>query len=1151
MASATAPPRIELNLEGMTSAYELQDSIMRTHDLGYSNNNGAAVESRQDWTEKCAATLKAGEDNQLRDGVYGSTACKFPEARGYDHQDQDVDVTTRVFLVDEEGVAVNRAVKGEADVDFSKRSTYLFKYDATDSAGNHAEQVVFALILDDTAAPEFEDTCARALTVEAASDWSLCELKAGDNVNNNIDGTWQQDVTTRIRYKIDFLETTVTNDVVTMLGEADHYSTIAQDYDAARQFFHPHGYQSEAIYSCTDGNYDYNTADWTADTPTANCGPTKLGKFLVTATVNDDAGIYGHNAVNNVATTHIAIVVADSRPPVIQLEGHSPVYHECVKDTMFSTTEQKDTYGYKDAGAKALDMLDTWARKQTDQDYQAGCIDCYRAIDGDLPTPAKCGGTATYCKDCGDDCDQSWVYNYDHDKHDGARMNNRMSNNSAGNSGTILFDHTFFNRLDQSAEWTGTTWSNLDNQYKNRTIQFDAEDDRCLSSNTNDCESNNAVLALRTIITQDTIAPTLTLNQVAPEVTTYENAPSHIIYQNNGSIAHYNVSRGHEDNQNDAAADDAAEALGIDPLNSVSVEDMCDDTLNITRSWGPRAYNSRQLGHYVRTYTVTDRRQNVASITRTFNVIDQEAPTIDIVGKATRLFNATRDEEYTDAGATCNDYVDGELSHAVEVSGEVVNMRIPGTYTIRYDCTDLSGNAATPVHRTVEIVDITCPDITLVASDLMYVEAGFPYVDAGATATDTLDGDITQYIWTNGNTVNHQQAFYNQPNCAEIRKQCLLDVTSREIRNRGVLKVADRDAGEGDCRNNGEYYITTIRDEKTIHGISSRKRYHRQLVHCWMTAESEPVTFKIFQLDDCFAVWSELYGGFPEKMECHKQDMCPMIGMIKDNTPTTELIDYIQSIDVLPTGSPLQNYKDLWSATANAAHTIANKNGNPNANITTNGNWFGDSTYICRDDPSKGRVNFRGQWIDSVQDRNNTQGDNVPKITNAEGGKYVIQFHVSDKAGNTECATKFRTVIVKDTLPPIITLALKESSSYKDRGQYRLIHYSDDSSRGINGQKNPAGINDGDSFNPYLKAKNSNLQIVNSSGFIDAAVEPYTGAAPVSTETYYAGDSRHYEQYMAEAAAPNAWIIGAVASAVAGVALLSYSSRKSTVSVPV
>ena len=33
-----------------------------------------------------------------------------------------------------------------AKVDFTKRSTYLFKFDSADSAGNNAEQIVFGLV---------------------------------------------------------------------------------------------------------------------------------------------------------------------------------------------------------------------------------------------------------------------------------------------------------------------------------------------------------------------------------------------------------------------------------------------------------------------------------------------------------------------------------------------------------------------------------------------------------------------------------------------------------------------------------------------------------------------------------------------------------------------------------------------------------------------------------------------------------------------------------------------------------------------------------------------------------------------------------------------------------------------------------------------
>ena len=49
-ASAEAPPRISLDLEGMSEAYKLSDSIVRNHDLGYKQGDGSDVRSRQDWT---------------------------------------------------------------------------------------------------------------------------------------------------------------------------------------------------------------------------------------------------------------------------------------------------------------------------------------------------------------------------------------------------------------------------------------------------------------------------------------------------------------------------------------------------------------------------------------------------------------------------------------------------------------------------------------------------------------------------------------------------------------------------------------------------------------------------------------------------------------------------------------------------------------------------------------------------------------------------------------------------------------------------------------------------------------------------------------------------------------------------------------------
>merc|ERR1711998_739035 len=106
---------------------------------------------------------------------------------------------------------------------------------------------------------------------------------------------------------------------------------------------------------------------------------------------------------------------------------------------------------------------------------------------------------------------------------------------------------------------------------------------------------------------------------------------------------------------------------------------------------------------------------------------------------------------------------------AVDASGKVVNMRIPGTYKITYSCQDLSGNEAKKIHRQIVVRDTTCPKVKVNGASLNYVEAGFPYTNAGAKATDSLDGDLTKAITTDGDTVDTAQVFYNRRSCKEIK----------------------------------------------------------------------------------------------------------------------------------------------------------------------------------------------------------------------------------------------------------------------------------------------------------------------------------------------------------------------------------------------
>jgi hypothetical protein len=779
--AAVAPPKISLDLAGVSNSYKLTTSIVRPHDQGLTQPSGAAVMSRQDWTEKCPA------------GASTAQTCPFPAANAYDHNDKALPVVTRVFLVDADGVTVNKQVKS---VDFSKRSTYLFKYDASDKAGNHAEQVVFALILDDTVAPTISMCGNVAETVEAASSWSLCSTSVA---TDNIDG----------KVAIGYTVQAVTSGAI--LGRS----------------------------------VSYDKAKGLIDTKT-------VGRFLVTLDAKDGAGVYGHDAADNTVIAKKAILVKDTRAPWIEIHGGSPAIHECAVT-------------YSDFGATAKDLLDTEAL--------------------------------------------------------GKKLEVKVSNSV--NSARV-------------------------GEY---SVSYNAED----------FAGNKATIATRKVTVQDTTRPTVTLKGAS-------------------NIVHHAGSKFTEP--------------------GVTTSDTCDSNLpTVGLKWVGRVFNDRKLGEYTREYKVADVSGNVGSATRKFTVVDNKEPIIEVIG-GSETYEATRDVEYTDKGATCKDYVDGVLSHAVEVSGQVVNMRIPGTYKIRYDCQDLSGNSAVAMYRTVIIKDTKCPTLKLQGASVQYVEAGFPYIDAGATATDSLDGEISSKVHTDGDTVDTANAFYSRRSCHEIKKTYSGAKT-------------------------GEYYITTY-DE-------SAKKYQRLLVWCDMDHVDTARTYYPVICGDRVTPYKSNDGS------------CAKVGL--------KMADFSSA-------------KALTQAKAKFGAQYF-----PAAGATSD-------DYLCSTN-------------DERMDPHITQTATHDQITRAEAGKYVIHFHVSDKAGNKECSTLQRTVIVRDTLPPVISLTLGN----------KLIHVSAADQTGIGGSKQPL--------------KKWGLLMAESTTSV------------------------------------NGWLIGAAASAVAGVALLGMSTKATPVSVPV
>jgi hypothetical protein len=162
--------------------------------------------------------------------------------------------------------------------------------------------------------------------------------------------------------------------------------------------------------------------------------------------------------------------------------------------------------------------------------------------------------------------------------------------------------------------------------------------------------------------------------------------------------------------------------------------DICASALTPTTS-GTVDVNTP--GTYTITYSVSDPAGNVATATRTVNVVDTAPPVITVVGNNPATVECH--SSYTDAGATAADTCAGALT---PTTSGTVDVTTPGTYTITYSVSDPSGNAATAT-RTVKVVDTTPPVITVLGNNPATVECHSSYNDAGATAADLCASALT------------------------------------------------------------------------------------------------------------------------------------------------------------------------------------------------------------------------------------------------------------------------------------------------------------------------------------------------------------------------------------------------------------------------
>ena len=123
------------------------------------------------------------------------------------------------------------------------------------------------------------------------------------------------------------------------------------------------------------------------------------------------------------------------------------------------------------------------------------------------------------------------------------------------------------------------------------------------------------------------------------------------------------------------------------------------------------------------------------TVKREVQVVDATAPVITL--KKTPGYLPMPGQQYVEEGYTAVDDYDGDITSKVQLrrEGDV----------IYYSVSDSSGNKTT-VEREILYDDLTAPVVTLKGESTITINAGSSYEEPGYTATDNIDGDITDKV---------------------------------------------------------------------------------------------------------------------------------------------------------------------------------------------------------------------------------------------------------------------------------------------------------------------------------------------------------------------------------------------------------------------
>ena len=560
-------------------------------------------------------------------------------------------------------------------------------------------------------------------------------------------------------------------------------------------------------------------------------------------------------------------------------------------------------------------------------------------------------------------------------------------------------------------------------------------------------------------------------------------------------------------------ADQTSPVITLEGANPQSIElgtayselgatatDNTDGDITANISIDATAVNVNTVGNYTVTYNVSDAAGNPATqVTRTVTITpDTTIPVIILVGANPQ--SIVLGTAYSELGATATDNTDGDITANISIDATAVNVNTVGNYTVTYNVSDAAGNPATQVTRTVNVTadaDATIPVITLEGANPQSIELGTAYSELGATATDNIDGDITNNIVIDASNVDvdtegDYTVTYNVSDAAgnpadEVTRTVTItpDATIPVITLEGAnpqsielgtayseLGATATDNIDGDITNNividaSNVDVDTVGDYTVTYNVSDAAGN-----------PADEVTRTVTITPDATIPVITLEGANPQSIELGT-DYSELGATAEDNIDgniTESIVINASDVDVNALGD--------YTVTYNVSDTEGNIAEEVTRIVNVVDTSAPVSPVIILLGSASVYVELGTDYTDAGATASDGLGGNITSSIVATGtvdvnvlGNYTISYDVSDAAGN-EATQVTRTVSVVNYSVPVITLlgdaiiSLQKGAPYFDLGATALDSTDGDITNHIN-IVNPVNINDWGTYTITYNVSNS------------------------------------------------------------------------------